>query len=224
MIIVMKTGTPTEEIQRVIQQINTNNILAETIVGHQKVVIGLVGDTIALDPRHIESLSPFIEQVTRIEQPFKRASRTFRYHEPSEIRVQTPNGVVSFGENCPLVHLAGPCSVENEEMIVETAKQLKAVGVQFLRGGAYKPRTSPYVFQGHGEYGLELLAIARRETGLGIVTEVMDGADLEKIAQVADIIQVGARNMQNFSLLKKSAINLNLFCSNEVYQPRLKNG
>jgi 3-deoxy-7-phosphoheptulonate synthase len=203
MIIVMKAGTPAEEIQRVTQHLNTTNILPETIVGSHKVVIGLVGDTAELDSRHIESLSPFIEQVTRIEQPFKRASRTFRHYEPSEIIVPTGNGFVSFGENCPLVHIAGPCSVESEEAIVETARQLKAAGVQFLRGGAYKPRTSPYAFQGYGEYGLELLAIARQETGLGIVTEIMDAADLEKVAEVADIIQVGARNMQNFTLLKK---------------------
>jgi 3-deoxy-7-phosphoheptulonate synthase len=117
--------------------------------------------------------------------------------------VSTPNGPVVFSEHAPVVVVAGPCSVENEQMIVETARRVKAAGAHFLRGGAYKPRTSPYAFQGHGESALELLAAAKQATGLGIITEVMDAADLEKIAEVADVIQVGARNMQNFSLLKK---------------------
>jgi 3-deoxy-7-phosphoheptulonate synthase len=110
---------------------------------------------------------------------------------------------VAIGKNHPLTVVAGPCSVENEAMIIETAKRVKAAGAQFLRGGAYKPRTSPYAFQGHGESALGLLAAAKEASGLGIITEVMDTSDLEKIAEVADVIQVGARNMQNFSMLKK---------------------
>ena len=117
--------------------------------------------------------------------------------------VSTPNGPVYFGEHQPIVVVTGPCSVENEEMIVETARRVKAAGAKFLRGGTYKPRTSPYAFQGHGESALDLLAAAREATGLGIITEVMDSADLEKVTAVADVVQVGARNMQNFSLLKK---------------------
>lgn len=136
-------------------------------------------------------------------QPFKRASRSFRHGEPSEVVVSTPNGSIVFGQNSPLVQVAGPCSVENESMIIETAQQLKTAGAQFLRGGAYKPRTSPYSFQGHGELALDWLAAAREATGLGIITEVMDTADLDQVAATADIIQVGARNMQNFALLKK---------------------
>ncbi|RAM49037.1 MAG: 3-deoxy-7-phosphoheptulonate synthase [Hapalosiphonaceae cyanobacterium JJU2] len=144
----------------------------------------------------------------RVNKAFKLASREFHNGEPSEIFVSTPNEIVAFGQNHPIVQIAGPCSVENEEMIIYTALQVKAVGAKFLRGGAYKPRTSPYAFQGHGESALGLLAIARQVTGLGIVTEVMDTADLEKVASVADIIQIGARNMQNFSLLKRvGAIN-----------------
>ncbi|BAZ70706.1 MAG: 3-deoxy-7-phosphoheptulonate synthase [Pelatocladus maniniholoensis HA4357-MV3] len=138
-----------------------------------------------------------------INKAFKLASREFHNGEPSEIFVSTPNEIVAFGQNHPIVQIAGPCSVENEEMIIYTALQVKAVGAKFLRGGAFKPRTSPYAFQGHGESALGLLAIARQVTGLGIVTEVMDTADLEKVASVADIIQIGARNMQNFSLLKR---------------------
>jgi 3-deoxy-7-phosphoheptulonate synthase len=101
------------------------------------------------------------------------------------------------------VIVAGPCSVENEEMIIETALRVRAAGAHFLRGGAYKPRTSPYAFQGHGESALNLLAKARLASGLGIITEVMDTSDLDKVAEVADVVQIGARNMQNFSLLKK---------------------
>jgi len=172
-------------------------------LGKQKVVIGLVGDTVTLNPLQIQQISPFIEQVLRVNKPFKRVSREFRNGESSEVVVETLNGLVAFGQNCPIVQVAGPCSVENEEMIVETARAVEAAGAKFLRGGAYKPRTSPYAFQGHGESALRLLATARQATGLGIVTEVMDTADLQKVAEVADIIQIGARNMQNFSLLKR---------------------
>lgn len=203
MIVVMKSGTPLLEIERVSQEIRSWNITPEKCIGHHKVVIVLVGDTAALNPQQIQKLSPFIEQVVRVNQPFKRVSREFRNGEPSQVVVPTPNGPVTFGENYPVVQVAGPCSVESEEMIVETARRLKAAGAQFLRGGAYKPRTSPYAFQGHGESALDWLAAAREATGLGIITEVMDTADLDKVAAVADVIQVGARNMQNFSLLKK---------------------
>lgn len=141
--------------------------------------------------------------IIRVKQPFKRASLEFRYGEPTDVVVPTPLGSVTFGQNHPLVVIAGPCSVENEEMIVETALVVKTAGAQFLRGGAYKPRSSPYAFQGHGESALGLLAKAKEVTGLGIITEVMDTADIDKVAQVADVVQIGARNMQNFALLKK---------------------
>jgi 3-deoxy-7-phosphoheptulonate synthase len=203
MIVVMKSGTPEIEIARLIQEFSLWGLTPEKSVGQHKVIIGLVGNTRELDPLQVQEASPWIEQVMRVEQPFKRVSRTFRHGEPSDIVVNTPNGPVHFGENQPLVVIAGPCSVENEEMIVETARRVKAAGAKFLRGGAYKPRTSPYAFQGHGESALGLLAAAREATGLGIITEVMDTADLEKVAEFADIVQVGARNMQNFSLLKK---------------------
>ena len=203
MIVVMKEGTPELEIERVNQELQNWNITPEKIVGNHKTIIGLIGDTAVINPREIKQISSFIEQVMPIDKPFKRASREFRHGEPSEVFVSTPNGFVVFGQNRPIVPIAGPCSVESEEMIVETAMRVKAAGAKFLRGGAYKPRTSPYSFQGHGESALGLLAKAREATGLGIVTEVMDTMELEKIAEVADIIQVGARNMQNFSLLKR---------------------
>ncbi|MTF39656.1 3-deoxy-7-phosphoheptulonate synthase [Cyanobacterium aponinum] len=203
MIVVMKVGTPEPEITRVSDELATWGLTPEKIVGQHKVVIGLVGETASLNPEQIQEISPWIESVLRVEQPFKRASLDYRHGQPSDVVVPTPNGDVVFGLNHPVVVVAGPCSVENEEMIVETAKRVKAAGAKFLRGGAYKPRTSPYAFQGHGESALELLAAAREATGLGIITEVMDTADLDKIAEVADVLQVGARNMQNFSLLKK---------------------
>ncbi len=203
MIVVLKVGSPETEVARVSQELTEWGLTPEKIVGQHKVVIGLVGDTVDLDPLQIQEISPWIEEVLRVEKPFKRASRQYRHGEASDVVVSTPNGPVHIGEQHPLVIVAGPCSVENEVMIVETARRVKAAGAKFLRGGAYKPRTSPYDFQGHGESALSLLAAAREATGLGIITEVMDTADVEKIAEVADVVQVGARNMQNFSLLKK---------------------
>ena len=203
MIVVMKVGTHEAEIERVDAELRELGLTPEKIIGKHKVVIGLVGETASLDPLQLQEISPWIEQVLRVEKPFKRASLEFRHGEPSKVVVSTPSGDVAFGQNQPLVIIAGPCSVENESMIVETAKAVKAAGASFLRGGAYKPRTSPYSFQGHGESALDLLAAARDASGLGIITEVMDTADVDKVAEVADILQVGARNMQNFPLLKK---------------------
>jgi len=204
MIIVMKVGAPEAEINNLCDELTNNwKLEPEKIVGRYKVVIGLVGDTADLDPLQLQEMNPWVEQVLRVERPYKRASLEFRNGEPGEVIVSTPNGPVPFGLHHPLVTIAGPCSVENEEMIIETARRVKAAGAKFLRGGAYKPRTSPYSFQGHGESALDLLAAAKEETGLGIITELMDAADLPRLAEVADIIQIGARNMQNFPLLKK---------------------
>jgi 3-deoxy-7-phosphoheptulonate synthase len=204
MIIVMKPKTPAIEIQRISDEISCWNLIVEKSIGQHQVVIGLIGDTAELEPSRVQALSPFIEQVVRIEKAFKRVSREFRHGEPSTVSVTTPNGLVQFGEDCPVVQIAGPCSVESEAMIVATAEKIKQAGAKFLRGGAYKPRTSPYAFQGHGETALEFLVAARESTGLGIITEVMNVSDLEKVAEVADIIQIGARNMHNYSLLKKA--------------------
>lgn len=204
MIIVMKAGTPEAEIDKLDQELRTNwGLSPEKIVGRHKVVIGLVGETVHLDPLQLREMNSWIEEVLRVERPYKRVSLEYRQGEPSEVLVSTPAGEIPIGLHHPLVVVAGPCSVENEEMIVETAMRVKAAGAHFLRGGAYKPRTSPYAFQGHGESALGLLAAARAASGLGIITEVMDAADLDAIEEVADVIQIGARNMQNFSLLKK---------------------
>ncbi len=203
MIVVMKVGSPEAEVNRLTEEFETWGLIPEKIIGKHKVVIGLVGETATMDPLQIQEASAWIEEVLRVEKPYKRVSREYRHGEPSEVIVPTPNGDVVFGEHHALVVVAGPCSVENEQMIVETARRVKAAGAHFLRGGAFKPRTSPYAFQGHGESALELLVKAREATGLGIITELMDASDLEPLAAVADVIQVGARNMQNFSLLKK---------------------
>lgn len=204
MIVVIKSGTPELEINRICQELsNTWNVTPEKSAGKHKIIIGMIGDTADIDPRLIQEVSPWIEQVLPVEKPFKRVSREYCYGEASEVTVPTPNGKVTFGENNPVVLIAGPCAVENESMIVETALRVKAAGAKFIRGGAFKPRTSPYSFQGHGESALGLLAAAREASGLGIITEVMDTADLDMVAEVADILQIGARNMQNFSLLKK---------------------
>ena len=204
MIIVLNKSTPKEEINRINQELsNTWGVKLEKIVGRRKTVLGMIGETTTLDPLQIQETSPWIEQVLRVDRPFKRVSREFRHGEASDVVVSTPNGPVHFGEHHPVVLVAGPCSVENEAMIVKTARRVKAAGAKFLRGGAYKPRTSPYSFQGHGESALSWLAAAREATGLGLITEVMDTADVNKVVEVADILQIGARNMQNFSLLKK---------------------
>ncbi len=204
MILIFRKETPPLEIEKVTQKISGwKNIVVEKLVDRNEKAIAVLGKTAQINLDLIKQISPFIDSVVPIEKPFKRASLEFRQGQSSNVNVQTPNGIVTFGKNQPLVIIAGPCSVENQEMIIETARVVKAAGGHFLRGGAYKPRTSPYAFQGHGESGLSLLAKAREATGLGIITEVMDTADVELVAEVADILQIGARNMQNYPLLRK---------------------
>ena len=203
MIIVLKTNTPNKEIEQISEALRNWNVTPETIASHHEPLIGLVGETAEIDPQQIEQLSPFIEKIIRINKPFKRVSREFYNGKSSKVFVETPSGLIPFSQEDAIVSIAGPCSVETEEMIIHTALQVKEAGAQFLRGGAYKPRTSPYSFQGHGETALDWLAKARKIASIGIVTEVMDTADLEQVAEVADIVQIGSRNMQNFSLLKK---------------------
>ncbi|MEL7039118.1 MAG: 3-deoxy-7-phosphoheptulonate synthase [Cyanobacteria bacterium J06592_8] len=204
MIVILKPGIPSSEVEVISETLSQLwDVKVEKSVGQHKTVLGLIGETALLNESQVQNVNPWIEQVMRIEKPFKRASLEFRHGEASEVKVPTPNGDVYFGQDHPLVIVAGPCSVENEEMIIETARRVKAAGAKFLRGGAYKPRTSPYSFQGHGESALGMLDAARSATGLGIITEVMDTADLEAVAEIADVVQVGARNMQNFALLKK---------------------
>jgi 3-deoxy-7-phosphoheptulonate synthase len=197
MIIVMK-GTATEEdLQRVIHTIEELGYQSHVIRGTQRSVVGAVGDE--RGKARLQSLEalPGVESVVPILQPFKLASREFK---PTKTIVRVRDVEIG-GDRLPVV--AGPCSVESEDQILETAKAVKEAGASILRGGAFKPRTSPYAFQGLGEEGLRLLAAAREETGLAIVTEVLKPEDVDLVAGTADMLQVGARNMQNFALLKR---------------------
>jgi 3-deoxy-7-phosphoheptulonate synthase len=197
MIIVMK-GTATEEdLQRVIHTIEELGYQSHVIRGTQRSVVGAVGDE--RGKARLQSLEalPGVENVVPILQPFKLASREFK---PTRTVVKVRDVEIG-GDRLAVV--AGPCSVESEDQILETAKAVKEAGASILRGGAFKPRTSPYAFQGLGEEGLRLLAAARDETGLAIVTEVLKPEDVDLVAGTADMIQVGARNMQNFALLKR---------------------
>ncbi len=197
MIIVMKRGATEDEIQGTVARINELGYKEHLIRGVERTVIGAVGDE--RGKYMLESLVTLagVESVTPILKPYKLASRESR-PEPTTVSV---DGVVFGGER--LVVIGGPCSVESREQIIDSAMAVKAAGGHILRGGAYKPRTSPYSFQGMAEEGLKLLAEAREKTGLPIQTEVMDSSEADLIGEYADILQVGARNVQNFSLLKK---------------------
>ncbi|HWT83221.1 MAG TPA: 3-deoxy-7-phosphoheptulonate synthase [Candidatus Methylomirabilis sp.] len=198
MIIVMK-GTATEEnLQDVIHTVEELGYQSHVIRGTQRSVVGAVGDERGKARlRSLEAMEG-VEKVVPILQPFKLASREFKT-TPTVVRVRN---VEIGGDRLPVV--AGPCSVESEDQILETAKAVKEAGASILRGGAFKPRTSPYAFQGLGEEGLRLLAAAREETGLAIVTEVLKPEDVDLVAETADMLQIGARNMQNFALLKRA--------------------
>ena len=197
MIIVMKGTAPKEEVYDVIRTIEELGYQAHVIWGKQRTVIGAVGDERGKARLQSLEVMPGVESVVPILQPFKLASREFN-PSPSTVKV----GNAEFGGD-RLVVIAGPCSVESEEMVMQLALLAKEAGAQILRGGAFKPRTSPYAFQGMGKEGLKLLAAAREATGLAVVTEVLKPEDVDMIAEYADMLQIGARNMQNFALLKR---------------------
>lgn len=196
MIIVMKTGAPPEAIEEVERLIRETGYTPHRLAGETKMVIAAVGD--GRDKSRLESMESlaYVENVVPILKPYKLCSREVK-KEDTIIDVE---GVKIGGKH--IVVMAGPCSVEGEEQITGIAHDVKAAGAQILRGGAYKPRTSPYSFQGMEKEGLELLKLAKAKTGLPIVTEVMNPRELALIVEYADILQIGARNMQNFSLLK----------------------
>jgi 3-deoxy-7-phosphoheptulonate synthase len=195
-LVVMKPNATPAEIAAVEERIRSLGLVPHAIPGAQRVAIGITGNKGALDPALFETM-PGVADAIRVSQPFKLVSREVK----EEDTVIDVSGVPLGGK--ALAVIAGPCSVESREQLLEAAHAVKKAGARFLRGGAYKPRTSPYEFQGLGEEGLRLLAIAREETGLKVVTEVMDAESLELVADYADVIQIGARNMQNFSLLKR---------------------
>jgi 3-deoxy-7-phosphoheptulonate synthase len=197
MIIVLKSAVSDEQVADVERRIVAMGYRPHTIRGQLRTVIGAIGDDRGKERlRALESLE-VVESVTPILQPFKLASR----------EVHQANSVVRVGDaaigGTKIVVMAGPCSVESREQVLEVAARVKAAGASVLRGGAFKPRTSPYAFQGLEEEGLKLLAEARRETGLPVITEVMEPEKVDVVAETADILQIGARNVQNFSLLRK---------------------
>jgi 3-deoxy-7-phosphoheptulonate synthase len=196
MLVVMKHGATTAEIDAVVAAIEEMGYEARPMPGAQRTAVGLVGNDGRVDSSRISALSG-VAQVIHVTQPYKQVSREWR---PENTIVTIAPGVEVGGSE--VVIMAGPCSVESEAQIVLAAQQVKAAGASCLRGGAFKPRSSPYSFQGLGEIGLKYLATAKRETGLAIVTEAMDEAGAELVAEYADCIQIGARNMQNYSLLK----------------------
>lgn len=195
MIAVVKQNVEEEQLQHLIEWLQTQNVSVHISRGENHTVLGLVGDTSHIDMELLQNLD-IVERVTRISEPFKNANRKFH---PKDTIVDV-SGVKIGGGNFAII--AGPCSVESREQMVEVAKSVKASGASLLRGGAFKPRTSPYDFQGLKAEGLELLKLAKAETGMPIVTEIMSASHLPLFEDV-DLIQVGARNMQNFELLKE---------------------
>ncbi len=198
MLIVMNHGATDAHIRRVIETIEEMGYQARPMPGKQRTTVGLVGNDGKVDPSRLMALEGVIE-IIHATQPYKQVSREWKA-ESTVVRL--PGGLSVGGDD--VVVIAGPCSVESEEQILAAARAVKEAGATALRGGAFKPRTSPYSFQGLGRKGLGLLAKAREETGLLIVTEAIDPEGVDIVAEVADVIQIGARNMQNFSLLKRA--------------------
>lgn len=195
MIVVLKHNPNPEQLQSLITWLQEKGIIIHTSIGEGNMLLGLVGDTSKIDADLISALD-IVEDVKRVQEPYKNANRKFH---PEDTVVKVGNTQIGGGN---LTLMAGPCSVESEEQVVAIAKAVKASGATMLRGGAFKPRTSPYAFQGMRAEGLELLREARAATGLPIVTEIMNTEHVPLFADV-DMIQVGARNMQNFELLKE---------------------
>lgn len=185
------------DVARVCERIQSLGFRAHVIPGAQRVAIGITGNQVPVEPSELEDL-PGVAEAIRVSKPYKLVSRESK-PENTVVRVA---GVEIGGKQLALI--AGPCSVESREQILTSARAVKAAGGQLLRGGAYKPRTSPYAFQGLGEEGLKLLAEARAETGLGVVTEAIDVETFDLVEEHADCVQIGARSMQNFSLLRRA--------------------
>lgn len=196
MIAIVKPGTPKEGVAQLCEIIESKGVSTSVIEGANQTIIGLVGDTTRIDPYLLESNS-MVEAVRRVSEPFKKANRKFH---PDDTVIEV--GGVKIGGKGNFVVMAGPCSVESEEQCMIIAEQVKKHGAAIFRGGAFKPRTSPYSFQGLGKEGLDILSKVKREFDMPIITEIMDARDLDLFDDV-DILQVGARNMQNFSLLKE---------------------
>ena len=196
MIIVMKTNAKDEEIKEVKEIVESKGLITNISRGESYNVVGIIGDTSIIDPKEMQKLKG-VDKVEKVKEPFKKANRLFK---PENTVISVGSSVIGGGR---LGVIAGPCSVESEEQIVEVARRVKKAGANFLRGGAFKPRTSPYSFQGLELEGLRLLKTAKKETGLPIVTEIMSTDYIDNFVEDVDVIQIGARNMQNFDLLKQ---------------------
>jgi len=195
MIIAMKQGVSADDVTRFTAMLEQRGVKVHVSNGETQTVLGLVGDTSSLDPLALGA-HHLVAQVVRVQEPYKRVNRLFH---PEDTRIDIAGRIIGGGT---LGVIAGPCSVESEEQIIAVAQAVKAAGAGFLRGGVFKPRTSPYAFQGMGCDGINLLLAAKKETGLPLVSELMEIHQLEVFDQI-DVIQVGARNMQNFNLLKE---------------------
>ncbi|MDR1113917.1 MAG: 3-deoxy-7-phosphoheptulonate synthase [Candidatus Margulisbacteria bacterium] len=198
MIVVMNHNSSAASVKQVVEFVENAGLKTQVSRGEERTVIGLIGDKTKIDRSVLESLQD-VAEIIDVSKPYKRAAREMH---PDDTVITLDNGLKIGGKHEPVV-MAGPCTVENWEMLIEIAKAVKAAGAKVLRGGAWKPRTSPYAFQGLGEEGLKLLAKARAETGLPVVSELMDTKEIPLFLEYVDIIQIGARNMQNFSLLKE---------------------
>lgn len=197
MIIVMKAGEPQQKAANIIKELEEKGLKPVPLYGVERTVIAVIGEERDLNIGHLES-QPGVEKVMRVVKPFKLVSRETQ-KEPTIIEV---NGI-KIGDEKQIAMIAGPCSIESEEQMNEVASKLSKMGVKILRGGAFKPRTGPYSFQGLGKEGLEIIRRAADSHGMAVITEILDIRDLEAVEQKVDIIQVGARNMQNFELLKE---------------------
>lgn len=196
MVIVMKRSTPAEELSKLDQNLKSLGFETSLVKGKNHTILGLIGDTTVINESQLEAHT-YVERVLRVQHPFKRASRVFK---PEDTVIDIGGHKVGGGN---IIMIAGPCAVENEEQLLTIADQVKEQGAHLLRGGAYKPRTSPYSFQGLEEEGLKILKQAKERTGMPIVTECVGVDTVDLVASYADVIQIGARNMQNFALLKK---------------------
>lgn len=198
MLVVMKHNATSEDVERVVDTIRALGYDARPIPGRQRTAVGLIGNDGRVDSARLEGL-PGVREVISVSQPYKQVSREWR----EEDTVITLTNGTRIGGN-EVVVMAGPCAVESEGQILDIAHRLRESGATVLRGGAFKPRTSPYAFHGLGVKGLELLARAREATGLAVITEALDPEGVEQVAEYADIIQIGARNMQNYTLLRRA--------------------
>lgn len=201
MIVVMSMGSSQENIDKLLEHLQKKGLSAQLNQGVDRTVLGVLGEIYSELQDELEMMAG-VQEVFRVTKPYKLASREF---SANDTVVRIGNGDVAIGGG-EFVAFAGPCAVENEEQVLATARAVKAAGAKVLRGGAFKPRTSPYSFRGMGEDGLKIMAEARDETGLPVITEVMSQRDVELVSRYADVLQIGARNMQNYSLLDEVGI------------------